>query len=143
MATDRLLPDSVSPLMPTSATLATLASRLAQLRAGVALLLCSARPKSRLVSVRPTRSAEAPLLPAKPPRPVPPMASRRVATVLPSASCTLSSRRSMARLPLALKKSNTPSDNVPLARSSSPALPGMASVMLVLLPVGTASAVAP
>ena len=77
--------------MPTSATLSTLACRLVQLRAALTLSLCSASANSAPVSVKPTRSAELPLLPAKPLMPAPPTVSNRVLTVEPSASLSVES----------------------------------------------------
>ena len=125
------MPDSVSPLMPTRPTLATLACSVAQLRAGVAVDDCSASAKSAPVSSRPRRSAELPLLPAKPLMPLPPMASRRVVTVEPSASLTDESLLSSAKLPLSCTKPKASSDSTPLAFSTRPSAPLMSSVSVL------------
>ena len=133
----RLLPASVKPSMPTSATLPTLACSVVQPRAGAALLDCSASANSALVSARPTRSAEAPLLPAKPLMLLPPTVSRRVCTVVPSASTTDESLLSMAKLPDSCTKPNASSVSVPLAFSMRPSLPAMSSVSVSAGPVAT------
>ena len=123
--------------MPTSATLPTLACRLVQLRAGAALLDCRASANSAPVSARPTRSAELPLLPAKPLMPLPPTVSRRVCTVLPSASTTEASLLSMAKPPLSCTKPKASSVRLPLALRILPSLPAMVSVSVSPGPVAT------
>ena len=126
----RFVPASVRPLMPTRATLPTDACRLVQLRAGAALLDCSASANSALVSSKPTRSAELPLLPAKPLMPAPPTVSRRVVTVLPSASVSVLSLLSMAKPPLSCTKPNASSARLPLALRIWPSAPDRSSVRL-------------
>ena len=132
MSTDRPLPATVRPSMPTTATCPAEALKLDHSR-GVATPCSLASTKAKLASLsdKPAASAVPALMPAKACKPVPPMVSRSVdtvAAVLPTRVCKLAVLRVMAKLPWAWKKPKALRFRLPLARSKLPSAPAMLKV---------------
>jgi len=147
IATDKALPDRARPSMPTKPTLPACALSALHWRGPVATRsLARARPKAASSSRKPVAWSLPAFRPAKAEMPVPPTVSRSTATspassaAVPawSAVCSVARLRSIAKEPVAWKKSSMPSSSVPLARSSGPRLPAMSSVTLWPVATGTA-----